>query len=154
MTNRLEQTCAADRETIWRLWTTPEGIARWWAPDGFATVVDALDLRPGGELRYTMTATDPATVEFMTANGMPTSTVSRKRFTLVDEPSALAYDSVVDFVPDHEPYEFGTDVRLEPVPGGTRVVMTVDALHDEVWTQRLVDGRRNELQNLARLLER
>ena len=27
-------------ERVWELWTTPEGIAAWWAPDGFATTVD------------------------------------------------------------------------------------------------------------------
>ncbi|MDT5012818.1 MAG: hypothetical protein QOH57_4435 [Mycobacterium sp.] len=30
--------------------------------------------------------------------------------------------------------------------------MTVEALHDETWAQRLVDGRANELENLSRLL--
>jgi hypothetical protein len=43
-------------------------------------------------------------------------------------------------------------VELEPVGGGTRVVMTVDPLHDEEWTQRLVAGRSNELDNLAAVL--
>jgi len=34
------------------------------------------------------------------------------------------------------------------------VVMTVDQMHDEVWTQRLVMGRENELDNLAKLIDR
>ena len=29
----LQRTYPATPETIWELWTTPEGIARWWAPD-------------------------------------------------------------------------------------------------------------------------
>jgi uncharacterized protein YndB with AHSA1/START domain len=33
-------------------------------------------------------------------------------------------------------------------------VMTLDAMHDEEWTQRLVMGRENELSNLARVIER
>src|SRR4051794_12482776 len=32
--HRLERTYAASPETIWELWTTPEGIEQWWAPDG------------------------------------------------------------------------------------------------------------------------
>lgn len=151
-THRLERTYPADPATIWSLWTSPDGIARWWAPDGFTTKVDTLDLREGGELVYTMTATAPETIEFMTSAGMPLATVSRKRFTRVQEPSVLAYQSMVDFVPDHEPYEFATDVELTATDGGTRVVMTVEPLHDETWTQRLLDGRSNELDNLGRLL--
>jgi uncharacterized protein YndB with AHSA1/START domain len=151
-THHLERTYPTDAATIWRLWTTPDGISQWWAPDGFITVVDALDLREGGELIYTMTATAPETVSFMQSAGMPLSTVSRKRFTRIEEGSLLAYQSLVDFVPDHEPYEFSTDVELTATDGGTHVAMTVEPLHDEVWTQRLVDGRANELDNLARLI--
>ena len=154
ISHRLERTYPTDAATIWRLWTTPDGIARWWAPDGFTTVVNALDLRDGGDLVYTMTATAPEAVSFMQSAGMPLSTKSRKRFTHVEEPTRLAYQSLVDFVPDHEPYEFATTVELTPTTDGeTLVVMTVEPLHDEVWTQRLLDGRANELDNLARLID-
>jgi hypothetical protein len=30
--------------------------------------------------------------------------------------------------------------------------MSVEPLHDDVWTQRLLDGRANELANLARVV--
>jgi uncharacterized protein YndB with AHSA1/START domain len=151
-THRLERTYPTDPATIWKLWTTSEGIAQWWAPDGFTTRVDALDVREGGELVYTMTATAPEAIEFMTSAGMPLATVSRKRFTRVQEPSLLGYQSLVDFVAGHEPYEFSTEIELTPTPDGTQVVMTVEPLHDETWTQRLLDGRANELENLGRLL--
>jgi uncharacterized protein YndB with AHSA1/START domain len=148
----IEMTVPAAVETVWQLWTTPEGISQWWAPDGFRTDVTHLDLQPGGELVYTMTATEPAQVAFMKDNGMPLSTESRKTFTEIDSPSRLGYQSLVDFVPGHEPYEQLTVVTLEPVDGGTHVVMQVEPLHDEVWTERLIAGRTNELENLARLV--
>jgi len=151
-THHLEQTYPTDPTTLWTVWTTPEGIARWWAPDGFTTHVEALDLREGGELVYTMTATAPETIAFMQSAGMPLATVSRKRFTRIDQPCHLAYQSLVDFVPNHEPYEFATDVELTPTDGGTRVLMSVEPLHDDVWTQRLLDGRSDELTNLAHIV--
>ena len=150
-THRLERTYPTDPATIWKLWTTPAGIAQWWAPDGFTTTVDTFDLREGGELVYTMTATAPETMDFMTSAGMPLATVSRKRFTRVHEPSLLAYQSLVDFVSSHEPYEFSTKIELTPTRR-RRVVMTVESLHDDTWTQRLLDGRANERENLGRLL--
>lgn len=149
---RIERVYEASAETIWKLWTTAKGIEAWWAPEGFAVKVQKLDLKPGGELIYAMTATAPEQIEFMRGAGMPLTTVSRKTFTEVKSPTRLAYLSLVDFVPDHEPYEFGTVVDLEQIGGRVKVVMTVDRMHDEVWTGRLVAGRENELENLGKVI--
>jgi hypothetical protein len=65
--------------------------------------------------------------------------------------SADTHDSLVDFVPGVEPYEFATVVELAPIGDRTRVTMTMEHLHDQVWTERLIAGRENELANLANL---
>lgn len=148
----IERRIPASPERVWQLWTTADGISEWWAPDGFRTDVTSLDLRDGGELIYVMTAVAPEMVAFMEQNGMPLATESRKTFTEVEKPTRLAYRSLVDFVPDHAPYEQLTIVDLERVDGGTRVLMQVEALHDEEWTGRLMAGRANELDNLERLV--
>ncbi|WP_285114294.1 SRPBCC domain-containing protein [Leifsonia sp. fls2-241-R2A-40a] len=148
----IERIVSAPPEAVWELWTTAEGISRWWAPDGFRTDVLSLELRPGGELVYTMTAEAPEQVAFMEQNGLPLSTTSRKVFVDLDRPGRISYRSIIDFVPDHEPYEQLTVVDLEPAAGGTRIVMQVEDMHDDVWTERLVTGRANELENLGRLV--
>jgi uncharacterized protein YndB with AHSA1/START domain len=61
---RLERAYGAPPELIWELWTTAAGLDQWFAPDGFESRVTELDLRPGGGLRYTMTATAPEQVAF------------------------------------------------------------------------------------------
>ena len=116
--------------------------------------VDRIEPSPGGELVYTMTATAPEQIAFMRQAGMPLATESRKRFTEVDRDGLLAYDSLVDFVPGVDPYEFSTVVELAAVGERTRVTMTMESLHDEVWTERLVAGRTNELAKLAELTTR
>lgn len=151
--HRLERTYATTAEELWRLWTTPAGIESWWAPDGFAVEVQTLDLRPGGELVYTMKATAPEQVAFMRNAGMPLSTESRKTFVELDPPTRLAYASLIDFVPGHDAYSQLTVVELQPVAGGVHVTMNVEAMHDEVWTERLLVGRANELDNLAALVD-
>jgi uncharacterized protein YndB with AHSA1/START domain len=148
----IERSVPAPPETVWELWTTADGISRWWAPDGFRTEVDSIELRPGGELVYTMTAEDPEQIEFLEQNGLPLSTQARKVFTELDRPRRIAYRSVIDFVPDHSPYEQLTVVDLEPAEGGTRVIMQVEELHDDIWTERLLAGRANELENLVRVV--
>ncbi|GAA3549452.1 SRPBCC domain-containing protein [Nonomuraea rosea] len=151
-TSRIERTYAATPERLWQLWTTAEGIESWWSPDGFTVEVGKLDLQPGGELIYTMTATAPEQVAFMEGAGLPLSTESRKTFVDVDEPGRLAYTSLADFIPGVDPYDFLTVVGIEPVEAGTRVTMTMDAMHDEEWTQRLLMGRTNEMDNLGRVV--
>ena len=149
----IERLIPTTRERVWQLWTTPEGISSWWAPEGFRTDVEQLELRVGGDLIYTMTAVAPEQIAFMEQYGMPLATQSRKVFTAVAGPDRLGYRSLIDFVPDHEPYEQLTEIDLVEVEGGTRVVMHVEPLHDDIWTERLVAGRTNELENLAHLVE-
>jgi uncharacterized protein YndB with AHSA1/START domain len=150
--NRLERTYPASATRIWELWTTAPGIESWWAPDGFRVDVSELDVRPGGALRYAMTATGEGQIAFMESAGMPLTTESSKTFTEVEAPTRLAYDSLVDFVPDVAPYSVATTVELTETSAGTEVVMTVESLHDDVWTERLLAGRANELDNLGQVL--
>src|SRR5262245_3403177 len=61
----LERTYRAELQDVWDLWTTKDGIESWWGPGGFAVTVRKLDLRPGGQLLYAMTAIDPPQIEFL-----------------------------------------------------------------------------------------
>ncbi len=150
----LERTYAATPHELWELWTTKAGIESWWGPEGFGVEVGELDVRPEGVLVYTMTATGAEQIEFMQQAGMPLATVQRVTFTEVERPRRLAFESLVDFIPDTEPYPASTVVELEPAGDGVRMRVHIDAMHDETWTQRAVMGWESELEKLARLLER
>ena len=145
---RLERTYEAPAELIWGMWTTAAGLEEWWGAEGFETRVSDIELQPGGQVRYTMTATGPEQVEFVQSLGMPLSSEFRRTFTEVAPPTRLAYLSLIDFVPDQDPYEHLTIVDIEPAGDRTHVVMTVDPLHDETWTQEYRAHRDNELDNL------
>lgn len=125
-TTRLETTYDAPAELIWELCTTAAGLEEWCGPDGFETRVSELELLPGCRVQYTMTATRPEQVAFVRNLGMPLSSEFRRTFTEVEPPSRLAYLSLIDFVPDHEPYEHLTVIDIEPADDCTNVVMTLD----------------------------
>jgi uncharacterized protein YndB with AHSA1/START domain len=151
---RFERTYDAPPELIWELWTTAAGLGEWFAPDGFESRVTDIELWPGGQLRYTMTATSPEQVAFMRDTGNPLSVSVTKTFTEVEPPARLAYRSLIDFVPGHEPYEHLTTIDIEPAGDRTTVVMTLDPLHDETWTQQHRAHRVNELDNLEAAIGR
>lgn len=44
----------ARRDAVWRAWTDPERLKRWWAPAGFTTPFCTVDLRLGGVFHYCM----------------------------------------------------------------------------------------------------
>jgi uncharacterized protein YndB with AHSA1/START domain len=151
---RLERTYEAPAELIWELWTTAAGLEEWFAPDGFEIRVSELELRPGGQLRYTMTATGPEQVAFMRETGNPLSVPVLKTFTDVRPPTRLAYRSLIDFVAGREPYEHLTTIDVEPAGGRTNVVMTLDPLHDETWTRQHRAHRLGELDKLTAAVAR
>ncbi len=42
----------APRELVWRAWTDPKLIPRWWGPRYLTTTVETMDVRPGGRWRF------------------------------------------------------------------------------------------------------
>src|SRR3984893_13854465 len=92
----IQRTYAASIDEAWALWTTKSGIESWWGPEGFDVTVTSLDLRPGGDLVYLMTAVAPEQVAFMKRAGMPLTSECKVTYTEVSPPSRLAYKTLAD----------------------------------------------------------
>lgn len=45
---------AAPRRLVFRAWTEPERLVRWWGPQGFLLTSCRMDPRPGGAFRFVM----------------------------------------------------------------------------------------------------
>ncbi len=48
----------APRDLVWKAWTDPNQIARWWGPRGFTNTIQEMDVRPGGVWRFIMHGPD------------------------------------------------------------------------------------------------
>ena len=59
-----ERTFDARREQVWKAFTDPELIPRWWGPHGTMTTVAEMDVRPGGKWRYISRGPNRDDVEF------------------------------------------------------------------------------------------
>lgn len=42
----------APRELVYKAYTDPELLPQWWGPEGVTTVVDKMEVKPGGTWRY------------------------------------------------------------------------------------------------------
>jgi uncharacterized protein YndB with AHSA1/START domain len=51
----MERVFDAPRDLVWKLWTDPKMIPKWWGPRSHKTVVDKMDFRIGGEWRFIQT---------------------------------------------------------------------------------------------------
>jgi uncharacterized protein YndB with AHSA1/START domain len=148
----LERTFQAPIEDVWELWTTKDGIESWWGPDGFSTKVFKLELWPGGELHYAMTATAPEQIDFMQRAGMPLTNHTRGHYDEVVKHSRLAFTQIADFIPGVAAYDIESLVELFPTAAGVRMVLTFDAMHDAQWTKLAEMGWQSELEKLGRAL--
>jgi uncharacterized protein YndB with AHSA1/START domain len=148
----IERTYACSIDEAWTLWTTKSGLESWWGPEGFDVTASSLDLRPGGALVYVMTAHGPDQVAFMKQAGLPLASECTVTYTEVSPPFRLAYTTLADFVPNVAPYTVGTLVELQAAASGVRLTVTVDAMHDDVWTARARAGFESQMRKLDALL--
>jgi uncharacterized protein YndB with AHSA1/START domain len=72
----------APRELVWKAWTDPDHVARWFGPRGFMTPRStiSMDVRPGGTFEFTMVSDDDG-------NEIP----SGGTFLEVEEPERLVW---------------------------------------------------------------
>src|SRR5206468_11063112 len=53
-----ERTFDAPRDKVWKAFTDPDQVSRWWGRHGSTTIVVEMDVRPGGKWRYISRASD------------------------------------------------------------------------------------------------
>lgn len=128
---------AAPPELLFRLWTQPEHLARWFGPEDYRKEAVTADLRVGGAWRITMAAPDG---KKMSVGGV---------YDVIEPPSRLVFSWCWDN-PDTGPGHVSrVTLTLEPVGEGSLMTLLHENLseeqhasHGEGWVKvivRLVD---------------
>lgn len=118
----------APREKVWKAWTEPEQVKRWWGPKGFTGPVCKIDLRVGGKYLYCMRSPE----------GQDTWSTGTYREIIAPE-RLVCTDSFADaegkVVPASHynmngdlPLELQVTVTLEEEAGTTRMTLRHDGL--------------------------
>jgi len=101
----------APRHLVWRAYTTPDLVKRWWAGEkGTVTSAD-IDLRVGGRWRYVMTANGGFEVAF------------HGEFRKIEEPGLLVNTEAYEGIPDPDGHAGLVTVTLTETDGRTRMEM-------------------------------
>lgn len=148
----LARTLRAPVEKVWKLWTTKEGLEKWWGPEGFTSVVNRIDVRVGGGFEIAMTAVREEIVKYLQSTGAPITSHDRGDYSEVVVHERLAWINGVDFIPGVAKYDSHSSVDMQAEGGGTRIVVTLDSMHDAHWTKMKVMGWEGQLAKLERLL--
>jgi uncharacterized protein YndB with AHSA1/START domain len=131
----------APRHLIYRAWTTPELIKRWWhAKRGRATVAD-VDLRVGGKWRWVMVTDSGHEVAF---HGEYREIVPNER---------LVYTEVFEGVPGGDDEPAVVTVSLREEAGRTRLTEVVEVSSRKVRDAIIETGMEEGLQDALDLLE-
>lgn len=144
----IERSYRARLQDVWELWTTKQGFESWWGPQGFRVEVQELEARVGGALRYDMIAATPEMIATMKQMGHPPSHRTRSRFSELSPQERLVLTNVIDFLPGVAAYESNIAVDFSAAGDTVRMVVTLDAMHDEQFSQMQKEGFTSQLTKL------
>jgi len=119
----IEAEFEAGVERVWRLWSEPERLARWWGPPAHSLTVTAHDLRPGGEVSFFATSPAGAT------------THGSWRVVAVEPPRRLGFVLRGATIPDVE-----VTVAIEPCGAGARMTTTMSVASGAALEELLAIG--------------
>ena len=132
---------AAPRRLIYKAWTTPELVKRWWhAKRGKATIAE-IDLRVGGKWRWVMVTDDGFEVAF---HGEYRELVPNER---------IVYTEVYEGVPGGDEDPAVVTMTLTESEGRTTLTQLVDVSSREARDAIIESGMEAGLQDALDLLE-
>lgn len=106
----MHRTFNAPRELVFRAFSEPELVAKWWGQRSSETIVETYDFRPGGAWRMIQRSPDGQEYAF------------RGSFLEIERPSRIVQTFEFELMPGH----ISTDaLTLTEVEGGTK--LTIDS---------------------------
>jgi uncharacterized protein YndB with AHSA1/START domain len=114
----------APRESVWKAWTDPDLMKRWWGPKGFTSPYCKIDLRIGGKFLYCMQS--PEDKDYW-STGIYREIIAQERIvfsnSFADEKGnvvpATQYGMSSDF-----PLEMLVTVTFEEIEGKTKLTLS------------------------------
>jgi uncharacterized protein YndB with AHSA1/START domain len=129
---------AAPRHLVYKAWTTPELVRRWWSGHRGEMTICEIDLRVGGTWRYAMVANEGFEVAF------------RGEYREIVPNERLVSTEVYEAFPDGEALD---TLTLTEVDGRTTVTVLVEHQSKEHRDMHIESGMEGGMQEAMDLLE-
>ena len=126
----------AERALVFKAWTTPELVKRWWGPPPYTCPVAEIDLREGGQYRLANLAPDGETIWIS------------GEFLRVEAQSRLLYTWQLS---THPPGPSLLEVQFRDHAEGTEIVIHHQRFHSLAVRDQHADGWAGCLAKLAAL---
>jgi uncharacterized protein YndB with AHSA1/START domain len=134
----------ASKELVFRAWTTPELVRRWWHANRGEMTVCEIDLRVGGAWRYVMVADDGMEVGF---HGVYREIVPGERLV-----STEIYEGLPEGVSEDDAATLNT-ATFDEQDGRTQVTLLVQCQNKLSRDAIIESGMEHGLQDALDLLE-
>jgi uncharacterized protein YndB with AHSA1/START domain len=134
----------APRHLVYRAWTEPELVKRWWHANRGKVMLVEIDLRVGGKWRHVMVADDGMEVGF---HGEYREIVPDERIV-----STEVYEGLPEGVSEEEGATLNT-VTFDEVGGRTTVTLLIQAANKTSRDAIIESGMESGLQDALDLLE-
>lgn len=131
----------APKHLVYRAWTTPELVRRWWSANRGEVTTCEIDLRVGGTWRYAM----------VTDGGVEVAFHGEYREIVPDE--RIVSTEVFEGIPDAEEHAALNTLTLTEVDGRTRVTILVQHASRADRDAHINSGMEAGLQEAMDLLE-
>jgi uncharacterized protein YndB with AHSA1/START domain len=105
----IERVFDAPRDRVFAAFTDPELIPQWWGPRDVTTVVDQMDVRPGGSWRFVINNSDGSQTAF------------RGTYREINPPELIVQTFEWEGMPGHVSVE---TARFEDLGGRTKITNT------------------------------
>ena len=88
----------APAELMYKVWTQPEHVAKWWGPNGFTTTIQFMDVQQGGEWNLILHGPDGTDYK----NRSVYAEVVENEKLVIDHVSAPKFRMTVTFTPQED----------------------------------------------------
>ena len=129
----------APRHLVWKAWTTPELVGRWWSGNRGETTVAEIDLRVGGAWRYVMVTDDGFEASF------------RGEYREIVPNERIVATEVYEGMPEVEALN---TVTFAEADGRTTLTMLVEHASKEARDAHIASGMEAGMREAMDLLER
>jgi len=132
----------APRELVFEAWTDPEQVVQWWGARGFSTMIQEMDVRPGGVWRFIMHGPDGTDYD------------NRVVFVEVVKPGRLVYNHGAGDESDFPPFRVTVtfDEEIDKTRLTLRLVFGTPADRDNAVESGALEGGNQTLERLGEYL--